>query len=192
MNEPTREIIINYGDGNIDSNVKNYIDDMKDKVVSSMVEYVQKEMDKKKDETVKKVKNDDSDDEETQKFKNKIKEKYVFPHDEESIETLLSNKKFYAGLLQFIRIVKLFLAMLVVPILLFSNAKFSNYDLTFYAGIVSICVGAFEAADQAISRTNKKRVEKINSLLESIQVKHQIIDITPDETPPHKKQEIDE
>lgn len=114
-------------------------------------------------------------------FKAEILDKYVYPNDKEVLETLYQDKKFYENLLPITRGSKLFFSALLIPALSLSDARFPGFYLSYVAAMASFCIALFEGADLAIIRSNKKRLEKINAILESVGIKYHVPDTTLDD-----------
>jgi hypothetical protein len=115
-------------------------------------------------------------------FKNDILTKYIYPNNQQVLSSLLEDKKFYEDLLPIIRAFKILFSSLLVPAMILSDTKFPNKNLSYIGAIFSFCVGLLEAGDLAIVRSNKKRLEKINAMLESIGIKYRMPDTTLDDT----------
>jgi hypothetical protein len=115
------------------------------------------------------------------RLKKKILEEYIYPDDEETLKTLLTDRKNYAFLLQVIRIVRIVTIMVIVPVLVFSDAAFTGYHLNYVGGVLAVVGGGFEIIDKVIVQNNKKRREKINLLLDSLGIKYRVPDTTLDD-----------
>ena len=135
-----------------------------------------------KKEEERNVKNElDSQSEMRGNFKTEILAKYIYPNSEEVIKTLLEDKVFYENLLPVIRAFKILFSSMLVPVLVLSDTQFPGRFLSYIAAIFSFSVALFEAADITIVRSNKKRIEKINTVLESIGIRYRVPDTILDD-----------
>lgn len=163
---------------------------LKEEICATMAEYINEEMDKKKEEIIESVKREFDEKEEAskdsietnsearRKFRSDILNKYIYPDDEETIKGLLDDKKVYTVLLQITRACKLIISGLIVPAMILSETKYPGYNLGYVAGVISFLVAVLETADQIIVRGNKARLIKINDVLESIGIKYRLPDTT--------------
>jgi hypothetical protein len=123
----------------------------------------------------------ESQSETRKRLKKKILNEYIYPDDEETVKSLLKNRKYYASLLQTIRIIRMLITYLVVPSILLADSQFPNKYLGFVGLIILYFGGALEWGDKSIVQSNKKRREKINNVLESIGIKYRVSEITIDD-----------
>jgi hypothetical protein len=180
-----------YGD-----NAENFIIEMENKTKSDYINHAinhainDKESEKDLDSKDSDSKDYDSKEtKDTEKLysnaKKKIKQEvimnYIFPDKMETIKSLSVNNKFYSKLLQFIRIAKIIFSAILVPGLLLSDTKFPDKYLNYTAGIASFFVACFELGDKMIVKSNKKRSEKLETVLKSMGIKETIPDTTLDD-----------
>lgn len=176
INEPFNEIKIEEIKNEMKEYLKGEFEKKKDEFVVEITETVKNEIDEEKENISKESTESESD--AKKHFKKEILSEYIYPDDKETIRSLLDNRKFYARLLQYIRVLKIFFSAVIVPGLLLSDTQFPGKYLNYVAGISSFLVACFELGDRMIVESNKKRSEKINTILDSIGIKYRIPDAT--------------
>jgi len=137
-------------------------------------------VDKRKDEQSPEDQPSDSQTEIKKRFRNEILEKYIFPDDEDTIQKSLTNKKYYAFVLQVVWVIKI-ISTLIAPVLIFTNSQFPGHYLDYVAGVCGFSVAIFEATEHAITQANKKRVDQINEILASVGVMYRMPDTLSDQ-----------
>lgn len=187
--EPFQEIKIQEIKNELKDYVKGEFEKKKDEFVVEIADTVKQEIDEEKEVVSKESKESeskDSDFDTRKQLKKDIISEYIYPDNKETIKSLLENRKFYSKLLQYIRMLKIIFSAIIVPGLLLSDTQFPGKYLSYIAGICSFLVACFELGDKMIVESNKKRAEKINSILESIGIKYKVTDPTLDD--PFKNQ----
>lgn len=157
--------------------VKQEFDKEKENIVAEITETIKYELDGEKE--IKKNENPELDTEE--QLKKDIISEYIYPDNKETIKSLLKNRKFYSKLLQYVRVLKIIFSAIIVPGLLLSDTQFPGKYLSYIAGISSFFVACLELGDRMIVESNKKRVEKINNILDSIGISYKVTDSTLDD-----------
>jgi hypothetical protein len=137
-----------------------------------------KEDEKEDDKAVDSI---DSNSEMKSQLKKEILRDYIYPDNKETIQTLLTDRKNFAILLQIIRSIKVFMSAIIVSALLISDTQFPGHRLGYIATILSCVVSGLEITDRIIIQVNKKRSEKINSILLSLGIKYQLPETTLDD-----------
>lgn len=155
--------------------VKDEMTIKKEELIEEITEHVKQELE---DKEIASKESSESQSEVRKKLKKKILSEYVYPDDEDTVKSLLANRKFYASLLQIVRVARTLITYFIVPAILLSDKEFPDKYLAFIGLLILYLGGTFELCDKAIVQSNKKRREKINNVLESIGIKYRVPEIT--------------
>jgi hypothetical protein len=178
-NEPFNEIKMKEIKNEMKEYLKGEFDKKKDEFVIEITDTIKHEIDDDKENISKESTESESD--AKKNLKKEILTEYIYPDDKETIKLLLDNRKFYTKLLQLIRFLKIFFSAVIVPGLLLSDTQFPGKYLNYVAGISSFLVACFELGDRMIVESNKRRIEKINIILDSVGIKYRVPDSTLDD-----------
>jgi hypothetical protein len=113
-----------------------------------------------------------------EKLKKEIIDDMILPDNKNYIASSIFWIKIYNVLSAIFVALKYILMILVVPTLTFASTTFTDKNLNFVAGILSLCGIGFEKLSLFCSANAKKRNEKMNKMIEALGIEQKVIDTT--------------